>query len=810
MPTEKEQFEESIKQLIPISDLSPSAQNDLIEVAELFEIKNKQFVFKEGDQDNYSYYILEGELELIGGKQVQSTIIADSDNAKYAIAQLQPRQFSAKAKTPVTVLRLDRGTLDRLMVHEGNKEADIENKGDEMEVSNIDDEDSGDWMTKMLQSELFSRLPMANIQQLFAYMEAVAFNAGDTVIKQGEPGDNYYIIEEGTCEVTRVPREGENPIKLAELSMGDSFGEEALLTDATRNATITMLTDGVLMQLSKDHFVDLIKNPSLNSISFEEAQKIVGEGGGWVDVRFAKEFKESNIETSINIPLNILRAQLDKFNTHTHYIIYCDTGGRSSVAAFLLTQSGIRVSYLQGGLVSIPQAGFEQTTATEAVLAAAEEVTQEKAIEETIDDVTDIAVKASILETDLAKNKMQIKATEKKQKEEKKRDDKNKQEALEAEKKRLEQERVEIEKQKKIAEDDLDRTREQEIIKIEKSRNDAESRMEEQKAKLEEIYSKNTEEMKKLQEMKARAEKQIRKAHEQLEKQAKESRRERDEARSLKDSVQEAKKKIEEKAEQQGIKQAELEKSVKAKAKALLEKEKRKLAEKLAQNNEELEQAKREKAVAEAGRVAAKEEAGKIIEEYKEQFEKEKAELEAELKAERSKLEKESQQIRGKLDEVHKVKDAAEAERKAAEEDADKLKSKQAEKIDQGNKDDESLIDEMKRAQEKLEAAKRALDDAQHEEKITVAAKEGNEEDLLKQKEEEEKLNRQMEAELSDWKDEEVEREKQFEGRESQTEHIKRITESAEAARKKTQDAADGLFADIADQISDTDHHKLR
>jgi hypothetical protein len=117
----------------------------------------------------------------------------------------------------------------------------------------------------------------------------------------------------------------------------------------------------------------------------------------------------------------------------------------------------------------------------------------------------------------------------------------------------------------------------------------------------------------------------------------------------------------------------------------------------------------------------------------------------------------------------------------------------------------------MKRAQEKLEAAKRALDDAQHEEKITVAAKEGNEEDLLKQKEEEERLNRQMEAELSDWKEEEeVEREKQFEGRESQTEHIKRIGERAEAARKKTQDDADDLFADIAGQISGTDHHKLR
>lgn len=578
MPAEIEQFVETIKQLIPISDLSPGAQNDAIEVAELLEFKKKKFVFKEGDEDNYSYYILDGELELIAKKHVQSTTVAGTDSARYAIAQLQPRQFSAKAKTPVTILRLDRNTLDRLMVHEGGKE-DITDTGVVMGVSDIDEEDSGDWMTKMLQSELFARLPMANIQQLFAYLEAVAFSVGDTVIKQGEPGDNYYIIEEGRCEVTRVPKEGESPVKLAELSMGDSFGEEALLTDATRNATITMLSDGVLMQLSKDNFVELIKKPSLSTVSFGEAQKIVGEGGGWVDVRFANEFEASNIETSINIPLNIIRIQLDKFNRDTHYILYCDTGGRSSAAAFLLTQAGFHVSYLQGGLVSNPKAAVEQVASTDVAPAPAPAPEPEKTVEEpvdnleqTLDDVSDSAVKASVLEADLAKNKMELEATEKKQQEEQKQADKKKQEALEAEKKKLEHERLEIEQQKQLAEEEVNRKRQEEEEKIEKSKKNAESRMQEEKEKLEEIYSKNTDEMKKLQEMKARAEAQIKKAKEQLDKQASESKRELDEARNLKESVAAEKKKIEQDAEQQKIKQVELEKNVKAKAKALLEK----------------------------------------------------------------------------------------------------------------------------------------------------------------------------------------------------------------------------------------------
>ena len=807
MPERKEQFKEAIKQFIPISDLSASAQNDVIETADILELKKRKFVFKEGDKDNYSYYVLAGELELIAGKQVHSTIVGGADNARYALAQLQPRQFSAKAKTPVTLIRLDRSALDRLMVHEGNKEADISDTDDEMGVSHIEEEDSGDWMTRMLQSELFARLPMANIQQLFAFLEPVAFVTGEAVIKQGDPGDNYYIIQEGTCEVTRVPGEGKDPVKLAELVVGDSFGEEALLTDTTRNATITMLSDGVLMKLNKDSFVDLIKKPSLSSVAFEQARQIVEEGGEWIDVRFTKEYEASHIETSTNIALNVIRAQIDKFNPDTHYVLCCDTGGRSSAAAFLLTQRGFHVSYLEGGLVSNPQAATDAAPAPEP---EPEKVVEEPVdkLEQTIDDV-DPAVKASVLETDLAKNKMELEAAEKKQKEEKEQTDKKRQEALAAEKKKLEQERVEIEKQKKLAEEDLDRTREEERVKIEKTRTDAESRMRDEKEKLEEIYSKNTDEMKKLQEMKARAEAQIKKAREQLEKQAEQSKRELDEARNLKSSVEKAKKKIDKEAEQQRVKQAELEKNVKAKAKALLEQEKRKLAEKVAQNNEELEQAKRDKAIAEAGRVAAKEEAEKIIDEYKSQFAEEKAELEALLKAERAKLEKEAQQIKDKLSDVHKIKKEAETASKLAEKEANKLKAKQEKKIKKGT-EDKTLEDEMKLAEERLEEARRALDDAQHEEKITEAAKEENEGDLLRQKEEEEKLNLQMQAELNEWKEEEDERQEQFIGKESQEEHIRRIQERAAEAQKKTKDAAEDMFADISSQIIDDSHHKLR
>ncbi|MEE9551729.1 MAG: cyclic nucleotide-binding domain-containing protein, partial [Gammaproteobacteria bacterium] len=356
MSEDKEQYIESIKQLIPINELSPQLQTEVIDSANVVKHKKKQFVFNQGDKDNYSFYLLEGELELLADKKVRNKIVSGTDGALYPMAQLQPRQFSAKAKTKITILQVSRATLDRLMVLEEKEKTDGLLDGDsEMEVSDIGEEDSGDWMTTMLQSELFSRLPTANIHQLFALLEEVEAKAGDTIIKQGDVGDQYYIIQTGRCEVTRSPSEGAKPIKLAELRGGDSFGEEALLTDAKRNASINMLTDGILMQLSKDNFINLIKKPTLGTVSYGKAKELIEQGACWMDVRFKNEYEESNIEGSINIPLNVLRTQTDKLESNKQYVICCDTGGRSSAATFLLAQRGFNVCYLEGGLVSTPE-----------------------------------------------------------------------------------------------------------------------------------------------------------------------------------------------------------------------------------------------------------------------------------------------------------------------------------------------------------------------------------------------------------------------------------------------------------------------
>ncbi len=350
------QLHEQIKDLIPINELSENMQEKLLECAQVMEVKESKYIFKQGDKDNYSYYLLEGEIELQADTQPSSIIQSGSDRGKYALAQLQPRQFSAKANTPLKVLLIERNALDQLILLA--QEAITLSGG--ISVSGIQadevDGDDIDWMTQMLQSELFSKIPMANIHQLFALLEPMEYKAGDVVISEGEPGKHYYIISEGRCAVSRKLSSKSDDIKLAELKSGDSFGEEALISNAKRNATVTMLTDGVLMRLAKDTFIELIKNPTLQSLDFADAKVLVEQGAKWLDVRFPNEYEEGSIKSSINIPLMSLRQQTDKLDPAGNYVLYCDTGGRSSTGAFLLAERGYSVSFLEGGLVNNPEA----------------------------------------------------------------------------------------------------------------------------------------------------------------------------------------------------------------------------------------------------------------------------------------------------------------------------------------------------------------------------------------------------------------------------------------------------------------------
>jgi len=262
---------------------------------------------------------------------------------------MQPHQYSAKSLTEVKVLRVNREILNSISVSENSENY---NFGEGIEVNEIDAESSVDWMTQILRSNIFSKIPANNIQKIFSLFEPINVKAGETIVRQGDLGSHFYIIKSGRCLVCRKPSSNTKNIKMAELGEGASFGEESLIGNSPRNATVNMLVDGVIMQLKKEDFVTLIKEPVVNNISFQEAQDMIRQGAVWLDVRSPDKYNEFFLDGSINLPLDILRIGARHLDKNKHYIIYCDNGITSSTATFLLTQFGCKVSCLMDGLTA--------------------------------------------------------------------------------------------------------------------------------------------------------------------------------------------------------------------------------------------------------------------------------------------------------------------------------------------------------------------------------------------------------------------------------------------------------------------------
>lgn len=213
-------------------------------------------------------------------------------------------------------------------------------------------------MDKIRQSDLFKGLTPEQMEQLFSRMETLKVAKGEAIVREGDEGDYYYLLVSGTAQVSRRPQEGGEPKVVAELDEPKGFGEEALISNAKRNATITMTSDGIIMRLSKDGFNDYVKEPMLTWIPPAEAQKQVAKGAKWIDVRDEEEARQTHLHNAIAIQLKDIRARASELDKQVCYICYCENGRQSSTGAFLLKQIGFNVGVLRGGLQSLRRAGM--------------------------------------------------------------------------------------------------------------------------------------------------------------------------------------------------------------------------------------------------------------------------------------------------------------------------------------------------------------------------------------------------------------------------------------------------------------------
>ncbi|KRW59550.1 cyclic nucleotide-binding domain-containing protein [Pseudomonas sp. TTU2014-080ASC] len=341
---------DQLRSLTPLNVLSEQQWRELRPQLVPQPLLAGQVLFACGDQQPSTYFLLAGELLLTAQDGQVQTLQAGTEVSCHPLSPSLPRMHEARALTDCSLLVLDTDQLDRLVTWQlafqdlllelGQSHGDLE------------------WLERLLENPLFAKVPPTNVRSMLERLKPIQLAAGDQVLREGELGDCCYFLKQGRADVMRS--EGSALQVLAELEGGACFGEEALLADKPRNATVTMLEDGVVMRLDRQDFFELLKAPVVAEVTLSEAQALLAEGAQWLDVRLQDEYERGHAQEALNMPLQLLRLKARLLDPARTYLCCCDSGKRSNSAVFLLTQLGYRAFALRGGLDALSADQREQ------------------------------------------------------------------------------------------------------------------------------------------------------------------------------------------------------------------------------------------------------------------------------------------------------------------------------------------------------------------------------------------------------------------------------------------------------------------
>ena len=349
-----------LRTLVPVNSLTDDHLDTLLREASMEVVCPGQKIVSIGENDSRLVYLLSGQV-LISNRDGDNRLLsADNPECRFPLSNFKPRIETITAANDCLVIRLDSTSLDRMLAWD---QASTYLMLD-INASRDLDEDA-DWLMTLLKSNLFHKVPPVNIRSIIKQFSPTYLAAGETIIRQGELADCCYFIKEGVVAVYKAIDQRFPAEPVTELGPGKCFGEDALVNNTPRNATIVMKTNGVLMRLDKLDFFRLLKTPAVDKLTFPQVDSTFAEPPIWIDVRTQDEFEAGHYPGAINMPLNLLKLKAKMISPNQACITYCNSGRRSEVAAYFLTEEGYKAKALAGGMAACTHEQQEIFTVTD-------------------------------------------------------------------------------------------------------------------------------------------------------------------------------------------------------------------------------------------------------------------------------------------------------------------------------------------------------------------------------------------------------------------------------------------------------------
>lgn len=239
----------SIKRNMLFRACSEEELQGLIDAFDTAKFKADSVIIKQGDEGDLFYVVEEGQLDIFvrfpDSQQdtlVGTPYVSGSSFGELALMYGSARAATIRAKSDCVLWSLDRQAFKGIT-------ASLKQKRDEIIRDTLRKVKIGD-------SVLGNVLKASDIDAMAVATQSDSFQKGDVIIRQGEKGDAFYIIESGTIDVFITGQGDSKPV--ARLTSGQFFGEKALISEDVRQATCIASTDAQCLTLMREDFVQML------------------------------------------------------------------------------------------------------------------------------------------------------------------------------------------------------------------------------------------------------------------------------------------------------------------------------------------------------------------------------------------------------------------------------------------------------------------------------------------------------------------------------------------------------------------------